>query len=65
MRVTVNGKTQEIPAGTTLKGLLEMTGKSKYVAVALNMEFVPQSEYERNLLRAGDEVEIVSPQAGG
>jgi thiamine biosynthesis protein ThiS len=65
MKVTVNGKAVEIPAGTTLKGLLEMKEKSKYVAVALNTEFVPHSDYEGVLLKAGDEVEIVSPQAGG
>lgn len=65
MKVTVNGKAKEIPAGTTLKGLLEMTGEVRYVAVALNLEFVPHSEYELLLLKAGDDVEIVSPQAGG
>lgn len=65
MRVTVNGKAKEIPAGTTLKGLLETIGELRYVAVALNLEFVPRSEYELLLLKAGDDLEIVSPQAGG
>ena len=65
MKVKVNGKEREIAAGTTVKGLLAMKAELKYVAVAVNMEFVPHSEYDGVLLKAGDEVEIVSPQAGG
>jgi sulfur carrier protein len=66
MRATLNGETREISSGTNLKKLLEeMRVDVKYVAVAVNMEFIPRSEYEKILIGEGDDVEIVSPQAGG
>jgi sulfur carrier protein len=66
MRATLNGETREISPGTNLKKLLEeMKVDVKYVAVAVNMEFIPRSEYEKILIGEEDNVEIVSPQAGG
>lgn len=66
MKIIVNGEAREISADATLRRLLdEMKADVKYVAVAVNMDFIPRTEYEGVLLKAGDDVEIVSPQAGG
>ena len=34
-------------------------------AIALNGSFVPRSQYEKVILSAGDELDIVSPVGGG
>ena len=66
MRVTVNGRAEQLPDGTTLAELLEHLGHGGTpVALALNQEFVPRSRYGTTAVREGDEVEIVAPQAGG
>jgi sulfur carrier protein len=66
MRLTVNGKPMELPAGLTVEGLLErLNVRREYTAVALNREVTPRSSYGRTVLKDGDRIEIVHPMGGG
>lgn len=64
--VTVNGKSRELERALSVAGLLEKLDiKPKQVAVALNGEVVPRSEWPRTAVGDGDAVEIVRAVGGG
>ena len=64
--ISVNGKTMEIAAGTTVDGLLTLLNvKREYTAVAVNRDITPKSTYTAVTLSEGDKVEIVRPMGGG
>lgn len=64
--ITANGDAQDVPQDTTIQQFLEASGYAgATVAVAVNLSFVPRSEYTRRTLAPGDEVEIVAPMQGG
>ena len=66
MTISVNGKPMEIPAGTTVDGLLTLLNvKREYTAVAVNRDITPKSTYTAVTLSEGDKVEIVRPMGGG
>jgi sulfur carrier protein len=66
MQITLNGERREVPEGTTVAALVEERGlRTGGCAVAVNLEFVPRTAYAQTALRAGDEVEIVTPRQGG
>jgi len=66
MQITVNGEPHEIPAGTTVRGLVEILGLTDGpVAVERNREVVPRAEHTSTELGAGDVVEIVHFVGGG
>ncbi len=67
-RVIVNGEPKELERELTVMELLERINV-KYrevgLAVAVNEEVVPKSEYSTRKLREGDRVEIVQLVGGG
>lgn len=66
MKVYVNEHPHQVPEQTTVTGLIEqlaLTGKR--VAVELNQEIVPRSQYAHTLLKEGDQLEIVQAIGGG
>ncbi len=66
IRIIVNGEPREVPAATTLAGLLALIGlDTRKVAVERNLEIVPRSTYAATALAAGDELEIVHFIGGG
>jgi thiamine biosynthesis protein ThiS len=66
MTISVNGKSMEIPVGTTVDGLLTLLNvKREYTAVAVNRDITPKSTYTAVRLSEGDKVEIVRPMGGG
>ncbi len=66
MTISVNGKSMEIPAGTTVDRLLTLLNvKREYTAVAVNRDITPKSTYAAVTLSEGDKVEIVRPMGGG
>jgi sulfur carrier protein len=65
VRVTVNGEPRELPAGTTVAGLVaSLGGQAGGVAVAVNGEVVPRGGWAA-ALRDGDRVEVVTAVQGG
>jgi sulfur carrier protein len=66
MRLTVNGKEQEIPNGMTVRDLIAHLGfDGGPVAVERNLQVVPRAEHARAPLSEGDVVEIVHFVGGG
>jgi sulfur carrier protein len=65
MRVTVNGESREIAAGSVATLLSELDYEGTHFAIALNYDVVPKSLWAETLLNAGDEIEIITPRQGG
>lgn len=66
MNVSVNGQMQTIPEDMGIDQLLEYLGyEPGAVAVAVNLEFVPRSDYSIRRLCESDQIEILSPISGG
>jgi len=66
MVVVVNGKSMELSEGLTIEDLLvRLKVRREYMAVALNREVAPKSQYAATVLRDGDKIEIVHPMGGG
>ncbi|TGY90732.1 sulfur carrier protein ThiS [Marinicauda algicola] len=66
MTVTINGEPRDLPAGLTLKGLLEeLELDPRKVAVERNLEIAPRSAYDEIEIEAGDRLEIVQFVGGG
>ena len=66
MRIVLNGENRMIEPGTTLAALvarLDLGGQR--MAVEVNEEVIPRSEYARCALAEGDRVEIVHAVGGG
>lgn len=66
MQITVNGAPVSLDQDSNLNGLIEQLSLSgAKVAVELNKQIVPRSEYATQVLKAGDSVEIVQAIGGG
>ena len=65
-RLTVNGAPRDVPAGTTVAGLLAELGVApRGSAVERNRQLVPRRDHADTPLAAGDRVEIVTLVGGG
>jgi thiamine biosynthesis protein ThiS len=66
MKIVFNGHEQEIERDTTLADLLAAAGLlGKRIAIEVNREIVPRSEYSTRPLAAADRVEVVQAIGGG
>jgi len=66
MKIYVNGEEREVAEGCTAAQLVEELGLTgKRLAMEVNREIVPRSEYEKHRFSAGDRVEVVHAIGGG
>jgi sulfur carrier protein len=66
LHVVVNGESREIPAGTTVAGLIQQLGLGdRRVAVERNREVVPRAHHADTALADGDHLELVTFVGGG
>jgi len=65
MRVTVNGETRDISSASVDALLGELDYEGTHFAIALNYDVVPKSRWAQTQLKAGDEIEIITPRQGG
>lgn len=66
MEILVNGHQQQLPDGSTAADLLaalELGGKR--IAMEVNHEILPRSQYHQHVLQPGDQVEVVHAIGGG
>ncbi len=66
MEIILNGETHSVPEGTTAAELvksLDLAGKR--LAIEVNEDILPRSEYASYRLSPGDRVEIVHAIGGG
>jgi thiazole synthase len=68
MTVELNGSRVELPDGATVASAIELSGaapEGRGVAVAVDGEVVPRSEWEATSLRDGQSVEVLAAIQGG
>ena len=67
MTIELNGEPIELPEAATVAAAVEQTGAASVrgVAVAVDGEVVPHSEWEMTSLRDGQRVEVVGAIQGG
>lgn len=68
MTLTVNGSAVDVPAGATVAALLARLGHDRAgrgMAVAVNGEVVPRSQWATTELAESDRVEVVAATQGG
>lgn len=63
--ITLNGQPMQLPAGATLQDAAQASGLQAPFAAAVNLQFVPRSQYPNTPLKSGDQVELISPITGG
>ena len=65
MRVTVNGESREISSVSVHALLGELEYEGTHFAIAVNYDVVPKGRWAETELKAGDEIEIITPRQGG
>ena len=65
MRVIVNGEHREVNAASVGALLGELDYEGTHFAIAVNYDVVPKSRWAETQLKAGDEIEIITPRQGG
>lgn len=66
MRLTVNGEQRDVPAGLSVRGLVELLELTDGpVAVERNGEVVPRAEHTSVMLAEDDMLEVVHFVGGG
>lgn len=66
MRLTLNGRSTDVPAATTVAGLLAALGfGGRPVLVELNHHALFPREFADSPIKEGDEIEIIELAAGG
>lgn len=69
MKVLINAQPAELPAGATVADAVAhaVDGRQPQtpIAVAVNLQFVPRTQYASTALHEGDRVEIITPVTGG
>ncbi len=64
--VTINGDAREIPAGRSVRALLDTLGlHPRLVVVEHNREILDRERYDATEVRAGDMLELVHFVGGG
>jgi len=66
MQLRVNGEVRQFSSVQVVDDILRELGyDAKKIAVAVNGEFVPRSQYASRIVHDGESVEIVAPVQGG
>ena len=65
MQVIVNGEQREVSASRVDALLSELEYEGSHFAIAVNYDVLPKSRWAETPLKAGDEIEIITPRQGG
>jgi len=66
MEIFLNGNSQQVEDGLNIAGFIKQLDlENKRLAVEVNLEIVPRSQFDSHILSAGDRVEIVRAIGGG
>jgi sulfur carrier protein len=66
VNIRLNGTPRALKPGQTLRELLEELGLHRDgIAVAINLQVLPRSQYAERALREGDAVEVIQAVGGG
>ncbi|MCK5876013.1 MAG: sulfur carrier protein ThiS [Candidatus Marithrix sp.] len=65
-KILLNGESRQIPDNLTVSSLIkDLSLENKRLAVEINQEIVPRSQFEQRTLIADDKVEIIYAVGGG
>ena len=66
MIIILNGENKHVDSSTNIEQLLQVVGLSdKRLAVEVNQQIVPRSDFGKTVLQESDKVEIVQAIGGG
>lgn len=68
MKIKVNGETKEVSPGLTLRQLLldlEIDPSRPGIAVAIDQEVIPRTQWEEKAIQPESEIEIIRAAQGG
>jgi sulfur carrier protein len=66
LKITVNGVERDTAAGSSVAGVVaSVTERPAGVAVALNDEVVPRTDWNTTILREADRIEVLTAVQGG
>ncbi|QXL85519.1 sulfur carrier protein ThiS [Comamonas sp. NLF-1-9] len=65
MKVLLNGQSAELPEGALVSDAIAWLAPTPPFAVAVNLRFIPRSDWATQALQAGDQIEIIAPVTGG
>ena len=66
LELVVNGEPHRLRPGATVDALVEVLGlEPRKVAIAVNRDVVPRSQFAAQVLLPGDRVEILEAVGGG
>lgn len=71
IHISINGENHNVSSNSTLNQALLLwlgnadTKNDKKYVVALNQNFIPRALYDSTVLKADDNIELLSPMAGG
>lgn len=66
MQIVVNGESREVADGFTAADLVEELGLAgRRVAMEVNLDIVPRSQYAEHSFNDGDKIEVVHAIGGG
>ena len=66
MEIVLNGNSQQVEDALNISTLIKQLNlENKKLAVEVNLEIVPRSQFDSHILSAGDRVEIVRAIGGG
>lgn len=65
-KIVINGEEQAISSGKNLDELLDILELEKRsIAIELNQNLIPKSDWENHIIKSGDKIEIVQFVGGG
>ena len=65
MNVFINQVPQALPSGATLADAIQLSGVHPPFAAAVNLQFVPKTQYAEKSLQLDDRIDIITPVTGG
>ena len=63
--VLINQQSHTLAEGATLADAIALVGIQPPFAAAINLQFVPRSQYGQRSLQAYDAIELIAPITGG
>jgi sulfur carrier protein len=63
--VLINQQSHHLAEGATLADAIALVGIQPPFAAAINLQFVPRSQYGQRSLQANDAIELIAPITGG
>jgi sulfur carrier protein len=63
--VLINQQSHTLAEGATLADAIDLVGIQPPFAAAINLQFVPRSQYGQRHLQANDAIELIAPITGG